>query len=373
MKKFFSTAVSAILCTALLTGCGGNDAAETISEAAVVSEETTTVSETSVTSETAETETVPETSEISETAETTTETEITETEKVFEVPEFEKIDMSGYTGNFYEWEYDYSIVAYDRESFAGGGDIIGAAEVLLADEDGLLFEEGVWEDFDGDGKKEGFLLFSHESDEWWGKSYETVFADSEGGVRLLEESAGAKGSLNPMRYNGFLHMCTDFGADRIASLHMEIYAVEENSAVEKYTDFFKGKPLDGAFMVVSHPQGGGERIIFWNEQRREFCQIDGERVPEEDINDILASEAYAGSYYENFAEKYKEDKATGIRMSFFNYGGKYFCTASGYGYERSGGEIIRTEREISISECYCTNTTGVDINKAEAEMIRLEK
>lgn len=379
MKKIWGNAAAVFICLGMLSGCGNENVNEEISE---------TFSDTSVTSE----EIVSEISEATEKEITETEAttfteateESTETDLIEEtVPfaentdntrnrmwwEYETIDMSAYTGNFYEWEYDYDIVVHDRESFAGGEDILAAAEEAIEDKNDLRFEEGVWEDFDGDGRKEGFLMFTCESEIYRDRHCYVVFVNADGGVKII--TSGYDGNLNPMRYNGFIHMCTDFGVS-IATIHMEIYAVEENSAVEKFDDFFRGKPLDGAFMIVSHPQGGGESIIFWNEQRREYCQLDNDRITEEDINDILESEAFAGSSYDEMPTD-ELDKATIVRMSFFNYGGKYFCTASGYGFERRDGEIVCTERDVTINACECTRATGINIEKAKAEMVRLEK
>lgn len=371
MKKFFCTA-AVLICVGLFSGCEGNvpnvsenavTAAETSIETAAFSESTVTMAETSQTKITEETTTV---------SETETSAETTEWEDI--PPKHEILDMSDYTGNFYEWEYDYDIVAYDRESFAGGEEVLAAAEEILSDRDDLRFEEGVWEDFDGDGKKEGFLLYScGEIHGFLGcRLGYVVFADEDCGVKLLEDSAGVEGKLNPIRYNGFIHMCTDFGAN-IATTHMEIYAVEENSAVKKYADQIKGKPLDGAFMLVPHLQGGGNSIIFWNEQRREYCSLISDRITEEDINDIAESEAFAGSSYERMATD-EMDTATVIRTAFFMYGGKYFFTASGFGYERQDGKIISSDKDVTmLNYDKCTMAKGVNIDKAQENMVRLEK
>lgn len=311
MKKIWGTVLTVSVCLGVLSGCGGGNA-ETVSDSTVTfAEIASEISETTSTKTTKTETSKPETAE-----ETTTEADQ-------ELP-YKIIDMSNYTGNFYEWKYDYDIVAYDRESFAGGEDILAAAEKVLEDKDDLRFEEGVWEDFDGDGKKEGFLLYTcGEKHEYLGYRFcYVVFADADGSAELLENSSGVCGNLNPMRYNGFIHMCTDFGAS-IATTHMEIYAVEENSAAEKYDDFFRGKPLDGAFILVPHPQGGGNSIMFWNEQRLEYCQLVSDRITEDDINDILESEAFAGSSYAEMATA-EMDKASIVRTVFFMYGGKYF-------------------------------------------------
>lgn len=377
MKKIRGTVAAVFICLGMLSGCGNENVNEEIP--ATFSDTSVTFSETvSEISKAAETEMTTFT-EISEenftetnlTEETAPDTENTDSTRNRMWWEYETIDMSAYTGNFYEWEYDYDIVVHERESFAGGEDILAAAEEAIEDKNDLRFEEGVWEDFDGDGRKEGFLMFTCESEIYRARYCYVVFADADGGVHILKDSAGPNGNLNPMRYNGFIHMCTDFGV-HIASTHMEIYAVEENSAVEKYDDFFRGEPLDGAFMIVDHFQGGGESIIFWNEQRREYCQLENDRITEEDINDILESEAFAGSSYDEMPTD-ELDKATIVRMSFFNYGGKYFCTASGYGYERRDGEIVRTDRKVTMLERECTRATGINIEKAKAEMVRLEK
>lgn len=254
MKKIWGTALTFVICLSILSGCGSGNT-ETVSDNAVTSAETASeILETTATETTKMETSKPETTEETTTVPETETAEETKTEWKNLPDKHEVVDMSGYTGNFYEWKYDYDIVAKDRESFAGGEDILAAAEKALEGKDDLRFEEGVWEDFDGDGKKEGFLLYTcGEKHEYLGDRFcYVIFADGDGSAELLEESYGVCGNLNPMWYNGFIHMCTDFGAS-IATTHMEIYAVEENSAAEKYDDFFRGEPLNGAFILVPHP------------------------------------------------------------------------------------------------------------------------
>lgn len=110
--------------------------------------------------------------------------------------------------------------------------------------------------------------------------------------------------------------------------------------------------------------------MFWNEQRREYCQLVSDRITEDDINDILESEAFAGCYYDEM-DTDEMDKASIVRTVFFMYGGKYFFDSSGYGFERHGGEIISSDKDVTINRCNCTYATGINIEKAQAEMIRL--
>lgn len=442
MKKFFSTSLAVILCTALLTGCGNNNIAETISETSVVSEETTTISETSAASETAETTTVPETSEISETAETEVTEETAETKRVPEMPQFEKLDMSGYTGNFYEWEYDFGIVAYDRESFAGGEDIIGAAERVVAenfeytiydktytysknytynemaalaekaeksdkyggcyifeidgesffiddevfefflDEDGKLvprFAEGAYGDFDGDGKNESFVCFGLVNVGGLGGSMHmcVAFVDEEGNAELIPRADGEiydEGTtLYPMRYNGFWHMCTAFGVN-IATHHSEIYAVENGKPVHKKTSFMPVNPLCGAFTLESAAQAPGSWISVWNEDEKGYFTLGDEDLTEGEINELFNSAAFKEDkslteLYENAEQLKNFCGVTGKKYYNISLGGMWvesFVRTSG-GFEKYEYAIIFPYHENGVY------ATGIDINKAEAEMVRLEK
>lgn len=438
MKKIFGTAATALICLGMLSGCGNNEAAETFPEISATSAETenTSVSSAALRETVSEvTETTTAETKLIEEVTTSSEAETSaETEQEYKLP-YEIVDMSSYTGNFYEWEYDYDIVAYNRESFAGGEDIINAAErtvtenfkyeiygksytydevaslaekaekseeyggyifevdgerVMLfnntyerfSDENGKLdprFAEGVYEDFDGDGKKESFLCFNL-FNLFGGFSNArccVVFVDSEGNAELLPRADGELfdwgNTLNPMRYNGFLHICTAFGVNNLTH-HSEIYAIENGKTVHKKTMFSPAKMFCGAFMLESAAQAPGSWISLWNEEEKNYFTLSSENLTDEEVSELFNSAAFKES--KSLSEIYESAEQLKNRSGVT--GRKYYDVSSGgmwvEGFERTSDGFKKSEYEIICpyheNEIYAV---GVDINKAEAEMIRLEK
>lgn len=428
MKKILGTAAAVFICLGMLSGCGNEEIAETFSDTSVTSSETVSEISEAAEKEIAETEITEETATVSET-ETAPVTE-QEQELTYEI-----VDMSNYTGNFYEWAYDYDIVAYDRESFSGGEDIINTAartvrenvtykineKVYTYDEIaslaenaekseeyiGYVFEidgeraiiyndtyelfysengelepslfEGVYEDFDGDGKKESFLCFGMFNfvGSFSNMRCCVVFVDSEGNAELIPEASGEVFDwgkmLNPMRYNGFIHMCTAFGVNN-STHHSEIYAVENGKAVYKKSMFSPGDPFCGAFMLESAAQAPGSWISFWNENEREYYILDTEDITAEDAEALWNSEAFREN--ESLFELYESAEQLKNRSGIT--GKKYYGVSSGgfwiEAFERTSSGFEKSEYEIICpyynNEIY---VIGIDINKAQAEMIRLEK
>ena len=417
MKKIWGTALTVFICLGVLSGCGSGNV-PTISESAEISEAAETSATTSETA-TEEITTVPET-------ETSAETEQ-------KMPSYEIVDMSNYTGNFYEWKYDYDIVAYDRESFAGGEEIINTAEravrekfiytvgvkdytygeiaalaekaekseeyggyIFEADEERLmilnddyerfysengrlepLFMSGVYEDFDGDGKKESFLCFGTFNfvGSFTNMRCCVVFVDSAGNAELLPEASGEVflfgEMLSPMRYNGFIHMCTAFGVNN-STHHAEIYAVGNGKAVHKKSMFSPGSPFCGAFMRESAAQAPGSWISFWDEETEEYYTLATEDITDEEIEALYKSEAFKNNeilsgQYES-AEQLK--KYSGVT------GKKYYGVSSGgfwiQAFEQINGTFEDSEYEIICpyynDEVYAV---GIDIDKAQEKMVRL--
>ncbi|MDE7289656.1 MAG: hypothetical protein K2N71_09190, partial [Oscillospiraceae bacterium] len=399
----------------------------TFSETSFTSVETVSEISEATEKKIAETEITEETTTVSET-ETSAETEQ-------KMPSYEIVDMSNYTGNFYEWEYDYDIVSYDRESFAGGEDIINTAvkavrenvtykingkdytygEIAALAEKaekseeykGYVFEtdgeslmilndvyelfysengrlepsllEGVYEDFDSDGKKESFLCFGmfNFAGSFSNMRCCVVFVDSEGNAELLPEASGEifdwGKMLNPIKYNGFIHMCTAFGVNN-GTHHSEIYAVENGKAVHKKSMFSPVKPFCGAFMLESAAQAPGSWISFWNENEREYYILDTEDITDEEAEALWNSEAFRGN--ESLLELY--ESAEQLKNSSGVTGKKYYGVSSGgfwiEAFERTSSSFEKSEYEIICpyyrNEIY---VIGIDIDNAQSEMIRLEK
>lgn len=426
MKKIWGTALTVFTCLCVLSGCGSGNT-ETVSDSTVTSAEIASEISETTTAETTKTETSK--TETAEEITTVSETETT-AEEVQKLP-YEIVDMSNYTGNFYEWRYDYDIVALDRESFAGGEDIINTAArtvkekriytvggkdytygeiaalaekaekseehsgyIFEADGERLmilnddyemfldaggklepLFVSGVYEDFDGDGKKESFLCFGtfNFAGSFTNMRCCVVFVDSAGNAELLPQASGEVflfgEMLNPIRYNGFIHMCTAFGVNN-STHHSEIYAVENGKAVHKKSMFSPGDPFCGAFMLESAPQAPGSWISFWNEETREYSTLATEDTSDEEIQELINSEAFKQN------ERLSEIESDELR---FRVAGKKFYGVfskdwdCGY-FERTANEFKSSEYSIIFpqydNEVYAV---GIDINKAQSEMIRLEK
>lgn len=429
MKKIWGTALTFVICLSILSGCG-NGNTKTVSDNAVTSAEIVSeISETTA-AETTKTETSKP-----ETAEGTTTVSETETtaEEVQELP-YKIVDMSNYTGNFYEWKYDYDIVAKDRESFAGGEDIINTAvrtvkekfiytvcgkdyiygeiaalaekaekseeykgyifeadgERLMilsddyerfSDKNGKLeplFVSGVYEDFDGDGKKESFLCFG--TFNFFGSFTNmrccVVFVDSAGNAELLPQASGEVvlfgEMLNPIIYNGFIHMCTAFGVNN-STHHSEIYAVESGKAVHKKSLFLPSAQFCGAFMLESAAQAPGSWISFWNEETGEYCTLGTDDITYEEAEDLLNSKAFGEAKMADTCKTAEE-----LQKSTEKIGEKYYIAAPPINYpltfERVNGTFENAEYEILCpyydNEIYAV---GIDINKAQAKMIHLEK
>lgn len=418
MKKIWGTVLIFFICLGLLSGCGSGNT-ETVSEISGTTAAETTKTETSKPETAEETTTVPETE--------------TTAEEVQELP-YKIVDMSNYTGNFYEWKYDYDIVAKDRESFAGGEDIISTAvrtvkekfiytvcgkdytygqiaalaekaekseehsgyifeadgERLMilnddyerfSDKNGKLeplFVSGVHEDFDGDGKRESFLCFGTFNfvGNFSNMRCCVVFIDSEGNAELLPQASGeafdGEQMLNPIRYNGFIHMCTAFGVNN-STHHSEIYAIESGKAVHKKSLFSPSAQFCGAFMLESAAQAPGSWISFWNEETEEYCTLGTEDITYEEAEALLNSKAFGEAKMADTCKTAEE-----LQKSTEKIGEKYYIAAPPINYpltfERVNGTFENAEYEILCP--YYDNgiyAVGIDINKAQAEMIHLEK
>lgn len=328
-----------------------------------------------------------------------------------------------YTGKFYEWRYDEDIVA-DRENFGGGEDIIKAAaeEVKKAELGGFgceesityeqakelvesavwdktreryciivngeakyfdkdwyerytvdgtlepIFQHGVWEDFDGDGKKEGFMIFGlfNPANGFDSRIGFLVYADSEGNVSIPEDGCGVCGGwLRPIRYNGFIHMCVEFGMS-IGTHHAEFYAVKDGKAVKIHSEFMPGSNYGGIFMEVSAAQEMGSRFIFWNEEAGKYSTVGSERMTYEEAEEIWNSEEYQGVNHDvTLTEVYKNPEE--LQKGGFVVGKKYFMVCPPYCFEYKNGKFV-------WAESHWGGGTVVDMDRAvNGDVVRLEE
>lgn len=236
----------------------------------------TTASETSaaisVTSQTTFTETT------SETAPKTTETE--KAPVSFAQYFTSAADTSDYAERFCGWCFDSSADVYTAAEFYGAGgteEMLSAAEAAVRDSEifkenelicqtALLGEDGVFYysvpgeeeaslkgifslsskavdenghalvsfksaavcDFDGDGKKEAFILMTiPNAENTFGYTEDcAVFVNSSGEAQLL--TSGVDGYIRLIRYDGFAHAALSFGYNNITTFS-EIYAAENGN------------------------------------------------------------------------------------------------------------------------------------------------
>ena len=428
MKKIWGNAAAAFICLAMLSGCGNEEIAETFSETSFTSSET--VSEISEATEKKITET-----------ETTTAAEITETEitvetttnyeyipNLYYMPTIENVDfpeaedMSSYTGNFYEWEYDLNIVA-DSEDFGGGTEIISAAEKAAKEyftglcasaeeyegfegkrlrfnfhhldnqnlewyyspsEEMLngtaepVFQEGVCDDFDGDGEKESFLIFC------WNNPMGNiiscgVFVSSDGKAAALSDSVGIGGGrLCPVRYNGFMHMIIGSGYNNLTH-HAEFYVVENGEAVHKHSEFAGGTPYMGVFMQTSMAQASGYWLIFWNEEKSEYCTILGDELNDDQAEALFNSYEYCRETIKKTLGLPQYADAEELRKHARLVGNICYIKHNSWDYEmfscendsfEAGSDIRLIDAEERYPRIF---VSGVDIEGAKENMIRLEK
>lgn len=331
--------------------------------------------------------------------------------------------MTEYTGKFYEWRYDEDIVA-DRESFKGGEDIIKSAaeevkkaklggfgaddyitfeqaaeiaESAVYDEqrekyaitvdgetryhdkdwyeyylpDGKLepiFQEGVYEDFDGDGKKESFMIFTvfNPANSFDPRTAFLVYADSEGNVSVPEEGCGVCGGwLNPIRYNGFIHMCVEFGMS-IGTHHAEFYAVKNGAAERIHNEFLPGSNYGGIFMEVSRAQAPGSWFIFWNEEEGRYSAVGSESLTREEAEAIWNSEEFQGVDHDvTLTEVYKTPEELQKRGDIV--GKRYIMVFPAYTFEYMNGRFIWCESHMSVKGVI------VDMDRAvNGDVVRLD-
>lgn len=418
-KKKNGIAAAMLICIGMMSGCG-NGSSEKISE---------TVSSTSaeVTTETSESVTTTIT-------ETTTATEITADEEYIpqaslaympsigdiSFPEAE--NLSGSSLKLYEWRYDGDIICEEESSFAGGAGVIPAAkstakeylaelcgtakeyegymgkriqfnfhyltdqnlewyyspsEEMLNGTAELDFQQGVYDDFDGDGKKESFLLFgcTHPMGE---SIHFGIFVGSDGKAEALPDSVCILDvALCPVRYNGFTHIIISGGYNNLTH-HAEFYAVENGSAVHKHSEFAPPKPYKGAFMQARMAQASGDWLIFWNEEKNDYCTVLGDELTDEQAEDLFRSYGFyrEDDKYSGRLPQYPD--AESLRRHARMVGNICYIKHNEYDYEMfHGGDgsfgISSETRLIDADERYPrTFVCGVDVEHAAETMIRLK-
>ncbi|MDE6745546.1 MAG: hypothetical protein K2J72_02780 [Oscillospiraceae bacterium] len=298
MKNYRKIAAVLSVCVLALAGCGSGETMETTVD--TVAAELTETSEEQTSAETAAEEETETTSSEKTTAAETTSTENDE-------PKAEK-----YEGSYYECAIDDFIIARSEDSFirkGGTKEMLDAAKsaVLETDnfkeayaeitanpdgiydryfEDGYLldqsgnitavFNEGFCDDFDGDGKKEAFIVYSSvgHSDDASAYPYNdidyAVFVGSDGAAEVV--SSGVWGGCKAIRYSGFIHMLTDFGVNN-STMRAEIFALENGKPVKKHEEYIIRGVTHGFMIKESAPQAPAPWYVFWDNDAREYRYV----------------------------------------------------------------------------------------------------
>ena len=392
MKK--TKAILAVILALTMTACTDTNSAE-VSDIPDITESSTvltTTAEETTTTTTAEITTVSET-------ETETKSEITEAEQEDDSGIF---DLSNYSGNFYDWELIEDMTVYDRKDFPVSDDIMALAvetvresedfikqkEALEAaeniddekykkafDENGnaiIEFNSGVYEDFDGDGKKEAFIILeSYLCPPTDGEQYiYTVFANSDGDVEFIEDHSNRfYCELKCIRYNEFMHLYIHSGW--FSSLEdLDVYAVENGKAVPVWNcgaAYDIEKISNSVFLYgTATRMVDGYSLFFWNDELKKYCALVGEKISDEDMPQI--SKIKEDTYFSNF-----DNEVTG---------GKYYNLAVGdmecQTYIKVNGEFVKSEIEVRgdnsariIDYVAPIPVKGINIDEAESKAIKI--
>lgn len=333
------------------------------------------------------------------------------------------IDMSQYNGKFYQWKYDLDIVTDNEEDFEGGKDVVSSAKAIAEDyfkslvissekvtEEGdppyykmdfdydywgywyrlyeehldetlkLYFSEGVYDDFDNDGKKESFIVFSNHNP-WGMPIYFTVFVDSGGSARVLAESIGIMSSrFYPVRYNGFMHLIINCGSNN-SNHHAEFYAVEKGKAVHKHKEWGVNEPFvepyKDVFMKTLAIQRTGSWLVFWNEELNEYCTVAGDEITDKEAEELLKVYSIdVKNAYDKDYKIYSSPKQLQINTrKIYNI----YCIDDEHTgrwiYEYNGGKFRPAENRLIPGEEMYTEVfvSGIDFNNIEDKIVELPR
>lgn len=415
MNKRALAKCTAFISAVVMTGCSaGNAPAETAED--TLSAEATTVSETTAETTSEETTTAEETTVSETSAEATVSEEglsETDLEKYFKTD----LDISDYDKRFCDFKFDETIIINSEDEFylkGGTADMLAAAESAvrqtdiwkntesicktavpnddgsfthtvtengeekavsrfaldseLVDENGhakIVFENAVIDDFDGDGRKEAFLLMGTPSFDWLSNCEDfAVFISSSGEAQLLCD--GVAGYFTPVRYNGFMHMGISFGVNIISSF-AKIYAVENDIAVEKHDAFGLGGK-NGITMLESAAQAPGCWIIVWDNVDKVYKEVSADPLPaglaEEIFNSPLVEELRKNESRNVDILNDFDEFAANLTM----YGGKYITVVpvfSEYCFVYENGELSEFDTNILDSGMEGRTVERISLSDAE--------
>lgn len=226
-------------------------------------------------------------------------------------------------------------------------------------------------DFDGDGKTEAFLLYETPSFSWmnYTESF-AVFVSSSGKAEVV--SSGIGGRLLPMRYRDFMHMGIEFGVNNESS-HAEIFAVENDAAVNKHIGFSLGSQF-GVCMLESAAMAPGSWLIIWDNIDKQYKEIAPVPAPEG-----LAGAVYNSPLLDRLRERMSRDSESEALFESEEsmqknpmqvFGGRYVSIGPfGITLEYRGGNLDFAE-ECIISYAYDeVPVCQVDLASAEEQAV----
>lgn len=424
MKKFLSLSLAAML-TIMMCGCTkaeippSSDKNEYETEGIVSNGSVDTSNDTASSEKTAVTSpeittVVTDPSEESVTSPEIT-TDVTDPTELYTAEFPVGIDMSQYNGKFYQWKFDRDIVTDNEEDFEGGKNVISSAKAIAEDyfkslvmssdavteEENityrqiefdydywnwgyifqeeyldeiltLYFSQGVYDDFDNDGKKESFIVFCNKN-RWGNPISFAVFIDSSGNPKVLTESVSISSSrLYPIRYNGFIHLIVDCGCNN-STIHAEFYAVENGEAVHKHKECIACliKPYKDVFMETLAVQRSGSWLVFWNEELNEYCTVAGDKITDKESEKLF--EVYSEMKDDNNNMKFINPKQIQINTRKF---GNIYCIDNQWrhwSYEYKDGKFQDSENVLIPGEEMYTEVfvSGIDFNNIEDKTVKL--
>ena len=213
------------------------------------------------------------------------------------------------------------------------------------------FKSGVVFDFDGDGKKEAFILMTiPDAENTFGYTNDcAVYVNSSGEAQLL--TSGVDGYIRLIKYDGFAHAALSFGCNNITTFS-EIYGSENGKAELLHQASFIGDKK-GLAMCESAPQAFGNWLVIWDNIDKAYREIAADEAPEG-----LAEEIYSSPLLDDIKEYFDYTEAPkwlespeSLSEVMCVFGGKYVCIGEFYDsctleYD-DGGFVITNDRIIN--------------------------
>ena len=263
-----------------------------------------------------------------------------------------------------------------KENFEKIKDIDDEKYKKAFDENGnaiIEFNSGVYEDFDGDGKKEAFIILeSYLCPPAYGEQYiYAVFVNSDGDVELFEEYFYSSYCVfRAIRYNGFMHMYIYYGDSfSVWNNNGFVYAVENGKAIPIWNpgSIVLSEKISDSIFINYAPvtQLFSDSLCFWNYELKKYCVLEVEEITTSE--DMKALSEIGSELDDTF--------------NFYIIGGKYYSIRYGTGipsyitYEKENGEFVESEIKVMGVDGFSLNgltpVIGINIDEAESKAIKI--